>query len=191
LIRKKFRKGQRKMTKKAFAIVAILFLALGFTALASAEVQEGTGGKEVPVITQSFASKEVRPGDNWNVYLNVSDPDGNIKSIFAVVYRLGGGEYPVGITRVRKENNKELSGYIYMYTSGPGFSGQFVKLTLTIYVQDRSGNFSQPAVFPLFIHQLATLETPPQGLFKEQAIGPIMVQLQNIPGGVSGSGMPK
>ena len=179
------------MTKKAFPIVAILFLALGFTALVSAEVQEGTRGKAVPVITQSFAPKEVRPGDNWNVYLNVSDPEGNIKRIFAVVDQLGVGPYPVSIIRVKEENNKELSGYLYLYTSAPGFSGQFVKLTLTVHVQDKSGNFSQSLVFPLFIHQRATLETPPQGVFKEEAIGPIMVQLQNIPGGVSGSGMPK
>jgi hypothetical protein len=151
-------------------------------ALASAEVQEGTGGKAVPVITQSFASKEVRPGQNWNVYLNISDPEGNIKSIFAVVDQLGVGEYPVSIIRAKKENNKELSGYLYLYTSAPGFSGQFVKLTLTVHVQDKSGNFSQPVVFPLFIHQRATLETPPQGVFKEQAIGRIMVQLRNIPG---------
>jgi hypothetical protein len=134
------------------------------------------------VITQSFASKEVRPGQNWNVYLNISDPEGNIKSIFAVVDQLGVGEYPVSIIRVKKENNKELSGYLYLCTSAPGFSGQFVKLTLTVHVQDKSGNFSQPVVFPLFIHQQATLETPPQGVFKEQPIGPIMVQLRNIPG---------
>jgi hypothetical protein len=179
------------MNKKALAIVEVLFLALGFAALASAEVQKGTGGKAVPVITQSFASKEVRPGDNWNVYLNVSDPDGNIGRIFAVVNQLGVGEYPVGITRVKEGNNKELSGYIYLYTSASGFSGQFVKLTLTVHVQDKSGNFSQPAVFPLFIHRRATLEMPPQGVFKEQAIGPIMVQLHNIPGGVGGSGIPQ
>jgi len=55
------------MNKKALAIVALLFLGLGFTALASGEAREGTGGKAVPVITQSFASEEVRPGDNWNV----------------------------------------------------------------------------------------------------------------------------
>jgi hypothetical protein len=179
------------MIKKAFAIVAILFLALGFSALASAEVQEGIGGKVVPVITQSFASKEVRPGQNWNVYLNVSDPQGYIKSIFFVVDQLGVGEYPVSITRVKGEDNKELSGYFYLYTSAPGFSGQFVKLTLTVYVQDKSGNFSQPALFPLFMHGRATVETPPQGVFKEQAIGPIMVQLRNIDGGVSGTGILK
>jgi hypothetical protein len=179
------------MIKKRFAIILILYLAGGFSPLASAEVQEGTVGKAGPVITQSFASKELRPGENWNVYLNVSDQGGNIKRIFSVVYQLGVGEYPVGITRVKTENNKELSGYLYMHTSAPGFSGQFVKLTLTVYVQDRAGNFSQPAVFPLFIHERAKLEKPPQGVFKEQAIGPIMIQLQNIPGGVSSSGIIK
>ncbi len=135
------------------------------------------------MITHSFASKEVRPGQNGNVYLNISAPEGNIKRIFAVVDQLGLGEYPASIIRVKKENAKELSGYLYLYTSAPRFSGQFVKLTLTVHVQDKSGNFSQPAVFPLLIHYRAVLETPPQGVFKEEAIGPIMVQLRNIPGG--------
>jgi hypothetical protein len=176
------------MIKKAFVIVAILFLSLGFAGLASAEVQEGTGEKAVPVITQSFASKEVRPGETWKIYLNVSDPKGDMKRIFAVIDQLGVGEYSAEIIGVKTENNKELSGYAYLLTSAPSFSGEFVKLTLTLHVQDKWGNFSQPAVFPLFMHQRAKLETPPQGVFKEQAIGPIMIQLRNISGGVSGSG---
>jgi hypothetical protein len=177
------------MIKKAFVIVAMLFLSLGFAGLVSAEVQETTGGKGVPVITQSFASKEVRPGETWKIYLNVSDPKGDMKRIFAVIDQLGVGEYPVSMIRVKGKNDKELSGYLYLYTSASGFSGEFVKLTLTLYVQDKWGKFSQPAVFPLFMQSRASQEAPPQGVFKEQDIGPIMVQLQNIPGGVSGSGI--
>jgi hypothetical protein len=113
----------------------------------------------------------VRPGQNWNVYLNISDPEGNIKSIFAVVDQLGVGEYPVSIIRVKKENNKELSGYLYLCTSAPGFSGQFVKLTLTVHVQDKSGNFSQPVVFPLFIHQRANWRHLLKGYLKSKRLG--------------------
>jgi hypothetical protein len=180
---------EKKMYKKIFSVLVFLFLAMGYVTLASAEAQEGTDGKGVPVITQSFACMEVRPGETWKVYLNVSDPDGNIKRIFAIVNQTGVGEYPVSIIRIKGENNKELSGYIYLYTSAPGFSGQFVKLTLTVHVQNKSGKFSQPAVFPLFIQGRPAQEAPPQGVFKEQAIGPIMIQLHNIPGGVGGSAM--
>ncbi len=179
------------MIKKASAIVAMVFLSLGVVGLVSAEVQETTEGKGVPVITQAFASKEVRPGETWKVYLNVSDPKGDVKKIYAVVDQLGVGEYPVSMIRVKGGNDKELSGYIYLYTSAPGFSGEFVKLTLTVQAEDKSGKFSQPVVFPLFMHSRASQEAPPQGAFKEQDIGPIMVQLRNIPGGVSNPGIPR
>jgi hypothetical protein len=177
------------MYKKMFMVFIFLFLAMGYVTLASAQTREGTDGTGIPAITQSYASKEVRPGDTWKVYLNVSDPEGNIKRIFAQVDQTGVGAYPITSIWIRGDNNKELSGFIYLNTSAPGFSGQFVKLTLTVHAQNKAGNFSKPAVFPLFIQQRATIEAPPQGVFKEQAIGPIMVQLQNVPGGVSGSAM--
>jgi hypothetical protein len=183
---REIRKG-KKMNKKILMVFVSLFLAIAYVTLASAQVREGTG---VPVITQSFASKEVRPGDTWKIYMNVSDPNGDLKRIFAVIDQLGVGEYPVSMIRVKGKNDKELSGYIYLYTSAPGFSGEFVKLTLTVQVEDKSGKFSQPAVFPLFMQSRASQETPPQGVFKEEAIGPIMVRLRNIPGGVSNSGDP-
>jgi hypothetical protein len=164
---------------------------MGSVTLAPAQAQEATDGVGVPAITQSFASKEVRPGETWKIYLNASDPKGDMKRIFAVIDQLGVGEYPVSTIRVKGKNDKEVFGYIYLYTSAPGFSGEFVKLTVTVQVEDKSGRLSQPAVFPLFMQSRATQEAPPQGVFKEEAIGPIMVQLRNIPGGVSGSGILK
>ncbi len=153
------------MIKKAFAIVGIPFLPLGFSALASAEGKEGTGGKAAPVITQSFASKEVRPGQNWNVYLNISDPEGNMKSIFAVVDQLGVGEYPVSIIRVKKRDYKELSGYLYLCTAAPGFSGQFVKLTFNCSRPGQVGEF-QPASGIPFVYTPASHagDTSPRGI---------------------------
>jgi hypothetical protein len=184
---REIRKGE-KMNKKILMVFVSLFLAIGYVTLASAQVREGTEGTGVPVITQSFASKEVRPGDTWKIYMNVSDPNGDLKRIFAVVDQLGVGEYPVSTIRVKRENSKELSGYLYLYTSAHGFSAEFVKLTLTVQVQDKSGKFSREAVFPLFIQGRATQEAPPKGEFKEEAIGPIMVTLRNIPGGGRDSG---
>ena len=166
------------MNKKILAVFVILFLAMGFSTLMAAEVQEGMDVKAVPVITQSFASKEVRGGDTWKVYLNVSDPDGGLKYIYAVVDQAGVGQYPVSIIRVKGQNHKELSGYIYLDTWTPYTTLEFVSLKLTVQVQDRAGRFSGPVVLPLYIHSRAIQEAPPQGVFKEEDLGPVMVILR-------------
>jgi hypothetical protein len=166
------------MIKKLLAVFVILFLAMGFSTLMAAEVREKTDVKAVPVITQSFAAREVRPGDTWKVYLNVSDPDRGLKNIYASVVQLGIGEYPVSIVRIKGQNRKELSGYIYLDTWNPYTTLEFVSLNLTVQVQDRAGRFSAPVVFPLHIHSRAIQEAPPQGVFKEEDLGPIMIALR-------------
>ena len=167
------------MGKKVLAVGFILLcLAIGSATLARAEAD----GKAVPVITQSFASTKVWPGENWKVYLNVSDPGGEMKYIFAIVEQPGVGPYPLSIIRVKGGNRKEMSGYLYVVTATPWDPLDFVNLTLTIEVQDRSGNFSQTAVFPLSINSRYTQEAAPQGVFKEQELGPVMVRLQTIGG---------
>ena len=176
------------MNKKLLAVFVILFLAMGFSTLMAAEVQEGAGVKAVPVITQSFASKEIRPGETWKIYLKVSSPEADIKNIYAVVYQAGAGPYPVSIIRIKEETQKELSGYIYLDTYSPYTSFGFVPLKLTVEIQDKAGRFSAPVAFPLFMHGRAIQEAPPEGIFKEQDLGPIMVTLRGITGGKGGKG---
>ncbi len=166
------------MNKKLLGVFVILFLAMGLSTLMAAEVRERAQVKAVPVITQSFAAREVRPGDTWKVYLNISNPDGGLKDIYASVVQLGVGEYPVGIIKIQGQNRKELSGYIYLDTWTPYTTLEFVSLNLTVQARDRAGRFSAPVVFPLYIHSRATQEAPPQGLFKEEDLGPIMVTLR-------------
>ncbi len=55
-----------------------------------------------------------------------------------------------------------------------------VTLTLTIWIKDAAGHLSQPLVFPLELHNNIIPEKPPKGLFKEQELGPIMVQLRRM-----------
>ncbi len=128
------------MKKNVIAVLVLLFLATGWAALFAAEV---------PVISQSFASREIRPGDTWKVYLKASAPQGEMKNIFATVDQPGVGAYPVSMIRIKPENRKDLSGYIYLNTSSPRATLEFVTLTLTVQIQDGAGNFSQPVVFPL------------------------------------------
>jgi len=165
------------LSKKMLAVgFVLLCLSIGYATLARAEA----AGKAIPVITQAFASTKVWPGETWKVYLNVSDPGGEMKYIFATVEQPGLGPYPLSIIRIKRGNQKEMSGYLYLVTATPWYPLDFVNLTLTVEVQDRSGNLSRPVVFPLSINSRYTQEAAPQGVFKEQELGPVMVRLQTI-----------
>jgi hypothetical protein len=175
------------LNKKILGYAFVIFsLMVGNVHIARAQVS----GLAVPVITQAFASKQIRPGATWKVYLNASDPDGEIKNIYAVVDQAGVGQYPVTTIRIKEENRKELSGYIYLPGTSQWGSLEFINITLTVQVQDQSGAFSAPAVFPLQFSSRASQEEPPQGVFKEQEIGPIMIRLKTIDGGPGGERSP-
>jgi len=62
-----------------------------------------TGGL---VITQSFASKEINTGGTWKVYLNASNPDGEMVNIYATVDQPGVGQYPSSIMKLKKRTGK-------------------------------------------------------------------------------------
>jgi hypothetical protein len=156
---------------------------LGYAPLAVADA----GGQSVPVITQSFASPELTPGRTWKVYLKASDPSGRMKAIYAVVDQPGMGNDPITMIRVKKAEQKELSGYIYLDTESPGYPLDFVNLTLTVWIEDTSRNFSKAAVFLLAMNDRYSQEAPPSGFFKNQALGPIMVRLRLPAGGENGS----
>lgn len=172
------------MKKKILALSVAFILAMGWAVFEPRAAETAVGGKEAPVIVQSFASNELRAGDVWKIYLKASDPGGKMKYIFATVSQPGVGTYPISIIKIKGENRKELSGYIYLSTA-PIRSTQFFNLTLTLAVniQGNGGLFSKPAVFPLAFNPQATQEAPPDGVFKEQSLGPIMVNLHTVSGG--------
>jgi len=167
------------MDKKKWSILVTVLLVLGVASWVFAENQEGTGGNGVPEFTQSFASKQIYPGETWNIYLNASDPDGNMKYLFAVVEQPGVGTYPVSIIRIREKNQKEFSGHLYLNTSPGAYELNFTTLTLTIHIRDKKGNFSNPVVFPLEIQSRNYQEKPPSGVFRDETLGPIMVKLRS------------
>jgi len=99
----------------------------------------------VAKITQSFASRKIRVGDTWKICLNATVPAGHMKAIFSVIEQPGVGEYPVSITKIKEENCKGFSGYIYLNTATPD-DMNFVNLTLTAQIQDMAGHFSAPVI---------------------------------------------
>ncbi len=135
-------------------------------------------GRGIPVIIQSFASPSVAHRDTWKVYLNASDADGDMKYIVCTIDQPGVGTYPAGFTGIKEENRQKLSGYIYLYTGGEG-GRNLSDLTLTVQIQDRLGNLSNPVSFPLVFEQGAKQECPPSDAFQETDLGPIMISLRS------------
>jgi len=163
---------------KFWVLSVLLFLAGGCVGLEPIEVREKTYGKGVPVIGLSFASKQIRPGDTWMVYLNASDPDGDMNYIVCNIDQPGIGAYSASFTRIKEDERKELSGYIYLPTAGVS-NLNFVNLTLQVQIQDKAMHFSAPVSFPLSINNRYRQDPPSKDTFKERDLGPVMITLRS------------
>jgi hypothetical protein len=89
--------------------------------------------------------------------------------------------YPSSFTRIREGQRKNLSGYIFL-TTKPGIN--LSSLTLNVQIMDEAGHYSAPVSFLLVFDSKAKQENPPAGVFKENELGPISIDLQPIRGAV-------
>lgn len=114
-----------------------------------------------PVITNSFASKEIAQTQFWKVYLEAQDPDGDMQKIVCFIQQPGTGHSSRSLS-IRKGDEASLLGVLACYFSPPrsGVS-EWTELTLTIFIRDRGGNASNKVTFPVAIFPGARQEAPP------------------------------
>jgi hypothetical protein len=168
-----------KMKNKWIVFMLLGLFLVGCASLGGIEQREKVYGKAVPVIKESFASKQMGYLDNLKFYLNAEDPDGDMRYIVATIEHPGMGGYPATFIPIAKENGKRLSGYIYWNTMGSSRSGwlNFLDLTVTVWIQDYAGHYSKPVSYTVSIRGPSRVESPPAGVFKENNLGPIMIRL--------------
>lgn len=167
------------MKTRIVAGMVVLLLTVGCATMMSFEEKEKTYGKEASVITETYASKQMSPGDTWKVYLKAFDPDGDMESVVATVHLVGSGTHPVSYTRIKNGNRKELSGYVSLNTPDEGWLNSLT-LTLTVQIKDRAGHLSKAVTFPLEFNRRYVQEPPPSGVFPEQYLGPILITLRSF-----------
>jgi hypothetical protein len=170
-----------KMSRKLIPVWSVILLLAG---CASMQASQGNpqAASARPVITQAFAAPEMRTGDAWKIYLNASDPNGDMEYIVATVDQPGrGGGYPPSFTRIKTGEHQELSGYVYLNTANNVQQGlNFTNLTLTVQIKDRNGNMSNPVSLPLHFQLSALQQPPPPGVFHEANLGPVMIQIRPL-----------
>ncbi len=167
------------MKKQLSLVLALLFLA-GCAGFMSLEEREKKYGKAAPQITQSFASQEMKLGDSWKIYLNAVDPDGDMKTIFCNLRQTGVGGYPVSLIKIPEDQNKDLSGFIFLNTLGANREVESQSFTLTVQVEDKAGHTSEPSSFPLNFSSVAQQQSPPPNVFQDRSIGPILITLKPL-----------
>lgn len=147
------------MLRRSLFLVAVAGLLVGCAGMqpytASTPVDRG----KAPMILDAYAAPSIRPGDTWMIFLKAEDPDGDMKSITAVLWQAGVGYYPAQVTMLKSEQGKQLSGYLYLGTP-VDYSLNWDEVELYLYVRDSQGNRAQPVKFPLRFDMAARQVVP-------------------------------
>jgi len=100
-----------------------------------------------PIVVTAYAAPVIRPGDTWMIFLRAQDPEGEMKSIAAVLWQAGVGYYPTEVTMLKAEEGKEVSGYLYLQTPAD-LTLTWDELELSLIIRDNQ-NRSQLVRLPL------------------------------------------
>ena len=139
------------MFRKVLAVSALAVLFFGYAG-SQAYAQSYTTAVpqdqgRAPIVLNAYAAQVIRPGDTWMIFLRAQDPEGEMKSIAAVLWQAGVGYYPTEVTMLKGGETKEVSGYVYLNTP-PDSTLTWDELELTLIIRD-SHNRSQLVRLPL------------------------------------------
>ena len=101
-----------------------------------------------PVILDSYAPQNVKPGEVWKILIKAEDKDGDMKDIVAKIAPAGASFLTYSITPVHEGERGECAGYLYVKTPLSSYlRGKMFHLT--IYIRDEEGRKSDPVGFLL------------------------------------------
>jgi hypothetical protein len=160
---------------KFLCVVAFYVGTLGCTALDERTIREleAAYGSSAPTIETAFASETTPPRSIWKIYLNGSDPDGDIRDI-KIWAEVPWYTIPVTFT-TRSSQGKTLSGYIEFDTLWfLNFAPSWLRVQ--VMLMDRANHKSELIEFQTELSALAKPESPPEGMFQDITLGSIPVE---------------
>jgi hypothetical protein len=101
-------------------------------------------GPNPPRIDGTFAVSSMWLGKTWEIFVEGSDPDGDMDYIWAEVSQLGGHMWDQHLIRLKGSDQARFKGVIELPT--PSFFSRKIWETLrvTLRLRDRAGHYSDP-----------------------------------------------
>jgi hypothetical protein len=165
-----------RLTNALYIIVAILAGSWGCTGLnerASQQLEEAYGTAP-PTIDSTFASKTILPRSVWRIYLNASDPDGDIQyAQFWVEVPWNTSPF---LVKVNPEQDGSLSGYFeFDMLWFLNFAPMWIRVQVTL--EDKAKHKSELVEYVASISASSQPDLPPKGLFQQRFLGRIPAEL--------------
>jgi hypothetical protein len=158
------------MRKAIFWGLALVLMVLG-TAMDS--------HAQAPMLEKVWVSPEVNHGDLLKIYIKASDKEGDMRWIMVSAGRGKGAIYG-SVIRLKKEDRKDLNGYVFWDTGKA--ANRTASGTVEITIEDWKGNESETLSLPVKIVSTGAKSQSAPGEFKDKAIGPIMVEAADLGG---------
>jgi len=152
-----------KTSVKVVFVLVLLAIPLVMNCCTTSPERGTQSGGSPPVITHSFASKEISHGDIWRIYVEANDPDGDMRQFVCVLTQVGYGYYPSEYVMTKKHHREKIKGYL-TFNSGAGGGlrlSEWTQFSMTIHIRDRGRNTSNKVVFPLTLSQGSKQGAPP------------------------------
>ena len=176
-----------KTLAKVLLIPVLMALSLALNCCTTSPERGTEAGGSPPVITNSFASKELSPGDIWKIYVEANDPDGDMRQFVCVIKQVGYGSYSPDYVVIKGPHREKLKGYLRFFSRAGGGSrlGEWTNLSLTLYIRDRGRKRSNKVVFPLTLSRGSKQGPPPPPFNTGQVdrLGTITTELKDPFGG--------
>lgn len=119
-----------------------------------------SAGPNPPRIDGTFAVSSMWLGKTWEIFVEGSDPDGDMDYIWAEVSQLGGHMWDQHLIRLKGPDQTRFRGVIELPT--PSFFSRKIWETLrvTLRIRDRAGHYSEPKTLEVELGK-PTRETVP------------------------------
>ena len=138
-------------------------------------------GTNAPIITHFFAVERGRYLDVVKLYIEATDPNGDMLRIATVIEETGSGYHPPDWTFLKPNQGSQFAGYLQWNTHSLFDVGEWHNVTLKVSVFDRSGNESNVVVFPFeFVSEVLPKPQPPAPFDQGNAskLGHVMTELR-------------
>ena len=144
-------------------VFVLVLLAIPVMLTHSKSLGRGKSRGSPPVITHSFASKEISRGDIWRIYVEANDPDGDMRQFVCALRQVGYGDYSSEYVIIKRRHREKMKGYLTFNSgAGEGFRlPEWTQFSMTIYIRDRGRNTSDKVVFPLTLSLGSRQGAPP------------------------------